>query len=183
MKRATASTEWIALALIMLLGAVLRLGWPRIAEFKADEAHIAELALDLAHGHSLPLQGIMTSVGLPKPPISIYLYAIPFALSSNPIVANLFTALLNVGAVALCWWLGRRYWGRAAGLAAGRSPVGRSRAGPRSADAKGRVPDRSLSRFIDPQFCNRERTQVRAAMKSASDVPGAGRVRTPSAEG
>jgi len=118
MKRATASTEWIALALIMLLGAVLRLGWPRIAEFKADEAHIAELALDLAQGHSLPLQGIMTSVGLPKPPISIYLYAIPFALSSNPIVANLFTALLNVGAVALCWWLGRRYWGRAAGLAA-----------------------------------------------------------------
>ncbi len=118
MKRATASTERVALTLIILLGAVLRLGWPRIAEFKADEAHIAELALDLAQGRALPLQGIMTSVGLPKPPISIYLYAIPFALSSNPMVANLFTASLNVAAVALCWWLGRRYWGPAAGLTA-----------------------------------------------------------------
>lgn len=118
MKRTSTSTEWVALGLIVLLAAVLRLGWPRIAEFKADEAHIAELALDLAQGRALPLQGIMTSVGLPKPPISIYLYAIPFALSSNPMAANLFTALLNVGAVALCWWLGRHYWGPVAGLTA-----------------------------------------------------------------
>jgi hypothetical protein len=110
--------EWWALAVILLLAAGLRLGYPGISEFKMDEAHIAEMALDLAQGHAFPLQGIATSVGLPKPPLSIFIYALPFALTPNPLGATLFTGLLNVLAVALCWWMARRYWGQAAGLTA-----------------------------------------------------------------
>jgi len=43
---------------------------------------------------------------------------LPFLFSPNPLGANLFTGVLNIVAVFLCWWLGRRYWGRAAGLCA-----------------------------------------------------------------
>jgi len=57
-------------------------------------------------------------VGLPKPALSVYLYALPLALWPNPLSATLFTGALNVLAVALCWWLGRRYWGASAGLCA-----------------------------------------------------------------
>jgi hypothetical protein len=110
--------EWLALAAILLLAAGLRLGYPGVSEFKMDEAHIAEMALDLAQGRAFPLQGIATSVGLPKPPLSILLYAIPFALTANPLGATLFTGLLNTLAVALCWWVTRRYWGQAAALSA-----------------------------------------------------------------
>lgn len=113
-----ARAEALALALVILVAAALRLGWPGISEFKADEAHIAALALDLAQGRAFPLRGIATSVGLPKPAISIYLYALPFALSAGPLAATLFTGALNVATVAFCWWLGRRYGGRVAGLCA-----------------------------------------------------------------
>lgn len=110
--------ELLALAAVLALAALLRMGWPGISDFKSDEARITALALDLAEGKSLPLHGIATSVGLPKPALSIYLYALPLLLWPNPLSATLFTGALNVLAVALCWWLGRRYWGASAGLCA-----------------------------------------------------------------
>ncbi len=113
------SGERWALIAILALAAILRLGWPGISEFKKDEAHIALMALDLAEGRSFPLHGIGTSVGLPKAPLSIWIYAIPFLASSNPLAGVLFTGAVNVLAVALCWWVARRYWGaRAAWIAA-----------------------------------------------------------------
>ena len=112
------SERWTLIA-ILVLAAILRLGWPGITEFKKDEAHIAQMALDLAGGRAFPLHGIETSVGLPKAPLSIWIYALPFRLSSNPLSGVLFTGALNVLAVATCWWLARRYWGaRAAWIAA-----------------------------------------------------------------
>ena len=112
------SLELVLLVAILALAALLRVGWPGISEFKGDEARIALLALDLVEGKALPLKGTGTSVGLPKSPLSIYLYALPFLFSPNPLGATLFTGVLNTGAVFLCWWLGRRYWGRTAGLCA-----------------------------------------------------------------
>jgi len=109
---------WIALVAILLLAALLRTGWPGITEFKFDEADLATRALDFVEGRSLPLQGPGTSVGLPKSPLSVYLYGLPFLLWRNPLFATWFTGVLNVLAVALCWWLGRRYWGTSAGLCA-----------------------------------------------------------------
>ncbi|MBM4429246.1 MAG: hypothetical protein FJ026_02715 [Chloroflexi bacterium] len=96
---------------LLLLASLLRLGWPDISEFKSDEAHIARVAYDLATGRSIPLQGTGTAIGLPKSPLSVYLYALPSLLWRNPLWLTWFTAALNVLAVALCWWFGRRYWG------------------------------------------------------------------------
>ncbi len=99
---------------ILLVAALLRMGWLGTAEFKLDEAGMAQLALNLAQGKSLPLQGTGSSTGLPSAPGAAYVYAIPFLFSSDPFLATFFTAALNVIGVALCWWLARRYWGRSA---------------------------------------------------------------------
>jgi len=69
--------EWLALGLILALAALLRLGWPGLTEFKRDEAHLYALALDVAELRAFPLRGISSSVGLPNPPINVYLFALP----------------------------------------------------------------------------------------------------------
>jgi hypothetical protein len=111
--------EWGALALILLVAAILRLGAPGITEFKRDEGNLAQLALDMAHGRSLPLLGLSSSVNVPNPPISVYLFAVPFVFSDSPIPATLFVGALNVIAVGLAWALARRYYGPGAAITAG----------------------------------------------------------------
>jgi 4-amino-4-deoxy-L-arabinose transferase-like glycosyltransferase len=110
--------EQTLLLLILLLAAVLRMGWPGVVEFKLDEAKLSRLALDMARGRTFPLHGIVSSVGVPNPPISVYLFALPYAFSADPTLATLFVGLLNVMAVGLTWWLARRCFGARAGLLA-----------------------------------------------------------------
>lgn len=110
--------EWAALAIVLALAAALRLGAPGVAEFKRDEGNLSRLALDLAQGRSFPLLGISSSVGLPNPPISVYLLALPYAVTDSPIGATLFVGALNVIGVGLTWMLARRYYGPTAALAA-----------------------------------------------------------------
>ncbi|MBN2303141.1 MAG: glycosyltransferase family 39 protein, partial [Anaerolineae bacterium] len=111
--------ELAALVGVLLLAAGLRLGAPGITEFKRDEANMAQKALDLVHGREFPLLGLSSSINVPNPPVSVYLFALPFAASDNPVVAVLFVGLLNVIAVALTWVLARRYYGPVAALVAG----------------------------------------------------------------
>lgn len=114
-----ALAEWLALALIVVLAAALRLGNSGVVEFKRDEANLARLALDMAHGRAFPLLGITSSVGLPNPPFSVYLFAPPFLISDDPALATGYVAALNVVAVVLAYALARRYYGPLAALAAG----------------------------------------------------------------
>ncbi len=113
-----ARREWVALALILLLAAALRMGAPGVSEFKLDEARLSTLALDMARGRHFPLLGIGSSVGIPNLPLSVWLFALPYALSADPTVATLYVGLLNVLAVALTWALTRRYFGPQAALVA-----------------------------------------------------------------
>ena len=69
--------EWMTLALILLLAAILRLGAPGITEFKRDEGNLAQMALDMARGRDFPLLGLSSSVNVPNPPISVYLFNDP----------------------------------------------------------------------------------------------------------
>lgn len=110
--------EWIALVLILVLGAALRMGAPGISEFKRDEANMMARALDLARGRDLPLLGLSSSVNVPNPPVSVYLFAVPFVFSDSPLPATLYVGALNVLAVALTWALARRYLGARAALIA-----------------------------------------------------------------
>lgn len=111
--------EWITVTGILLLAAFLRLNSPGITEFKRDEATLSRLSLNLAQGQEFSVLGIGSSVGFPNSPINVYLFAIPFAVSNNPILATLFVGFLNVLAVALTWRLARRYFGATAALMAG----------------------------------------------------------------
>ncbi len=117
----TRQARWEAwgLAAIVLLAATLRLGWPRISEFKRDEANMARAALDVARGRDLPLLGLSSSVNLPNSPLSVYLFAPPFALSNDPTAAVLWVGALNVLAVALSWALVRRFYGARAAWVTG----------------------------------------------------------------
>ncbi len=111
--------EWLALAGILILAAALRLGAPGVVEFKRDEANLSYLSLDMARGRSFPLLGIDSSVGVRNAPASVYLMAIPYLVTSNPVVATQFVGLLNVIAVGLTFTLARRYYGPIAATVAG----------------------------------------------------------------
>ncbi|NLD42906.1 MAG: hypothetical protein GX657_05360, partial [Chloroflexi bacterium] len=110
--------ERLALAVILLVAGVLRLGWPGLSQFRLDEAHIAALALGIAGGQEFPLWGTQSSVGVYLPPLADYVYALPLAIWKSPLSAVLLTGALNVAGVAIAWWTARRWWGRAAGLLA-----------------------------------------------------------------
>ena len=108
--------EVILFVLIMLLAAMLRMGWPGITEFKLDEARDYSLALELVEFRGLPLTSTDMSVGLPNSPLTIYIYALPMFLWKSPLAPMMFGALLNTAAVALAYALVRRYWGARAAL-------------------------------------------------------------------
>ena len=103
--------------LILLVAGLLRMAKPGMTEFKADEARLLTLALDMAEGN-FALRGISSSVGFPNFPASVWLYSLPLLLWPHPYAATLFTGLLNTLAVAGSYWLVRRYWGVSAALAA-----------------------------------------------------------------
>lgn len=111
-------TEWLLFAAVLIVAAVLRLGWPGLTEFKADEARLIKLAYAMAEGEAFPLRGISSSVGVPNFPVNIWLYALPLIFSKHLYAPTLFTGLLNTAAVALTYWFTRRYWGWQAALAA-----------------------------------------------------------------
>ena len=106
-----ARKEWLLLIALLLLATVLRVGWPHLTEFKFSEARLEALALELTREGHLPLVGVPSSAGFDHSPISVYLYAPAFLFTGNPIPATIYGGLVNVAAVALCWWLARRWPG------------------------------------------------------------------------
>lgn len=110
----------LAVALIVvLIAALMRLSDPHRMEFFHDEAMLSMMAQELAHGQAFPLTGIVSSVGLPNSPMSVYILATPYALSDSPMVATLFIAALNVAGVGVLWWIAQRYFGATVALIAG----------------------------------------------------------------
>ncbi len=109
-KRSTHTAEIAAIAGILLLAAVVRLAYPGMTEFKADEGRLLTAALDMAGGQ-FAVRGISSSVGFPNAPVSVWLYALPLFVWPHPYAATLFTGLLSLAAVAGTYWLARRYWG------------------------------------------------------------------------
>ena len=96
---------------ILSLAITLRVVWPTLTEFKFSEARLVALVLELTDRGRLPLVGVPSSAGFDHSPLSVYLYLPPFFLTSNPIPATIYGGLIGGAAVALCWWLGRRWPG------------------------------------------------------------------------
>ncbi|MBI1281154.1 MAG: hypothetical protein GC179_23715 [Anaerolineaceae bacterium] len=103
--------DWFALIFIVLIASWMRLSNIDISEFAKDEAQLSIRAQGIALGHSFPLLGTPSSIGTSTPPIAIYLLAIPYLVGANPVAAVSFVAIVNIFAVALLWWIVRRYFG------------------------------------------------------------------------
>ncbi|MCA9913388.1 MAG: glycosyltransferase family 39 protein, partial [Anaerolineae bacterium] len=113
--------DWLLLALVLLCAAVVRFGQPGIVEFFHDDAMLSTLAQNMAAGEYFPVTGINSSVGIPNPPTSVYVMALPFFFDSNPMTAILFVMGLNVLGVGILWLIAQRYFGRTVALVAGLS--------------------------------------------------------------
>lgn len=111
--------EAVSLCVILGLAAALRFGWPGVRQFDFDQAQVSLAALRTARLGQPATVGMISSAGLPNFPGAAWVYALPFALSADPLIASLFTGLLNVLAVLGAWWLARRAWGPWAGFVAG----------------------------------------------------------------
>jgi len=108
--------EVIALAAVLIWGGVLRLGWPGVNPFAFDEARLSLLALEMARNGHLPAAGLVSSAGIPNFPASVWPFAIPYALSSDPLAAIGFVGLMSLACVLALWWMARAAWGPWAGL-------------------------------------------------------------------
>lgn len=120
LQRATAvrARDIAVLLLVLFAAALLRFAEPGVVEFFHDEAMVADLAQQMVSGERWPLTGIISSVGIPNPPWTIYALAVPFAVSSDPLIATLFIMAWNTFGVGVVWWIGHRYLGRLSGVIA-----------------------------------------------------------------
>ncbi|MEO1288625.1 MAG: glycosyltransferase family 39 protein, partial [Chloroflexota bacterium] len=111
--------DWLVLLMIIFIASVMRFGNAGIVEFFHDDAMLSSLAQEMANGEKFHLTGINSSVGIPNPPTSVYVMAIPFFINSNPMTAIYFVMGLNVIGVGLLWMIAHRYFGRTVALVAG----------------------------------------------------------------
>lgn len=112
------AAEWLALAAIMILALLLRLGMPAVVEFKQDEANLSLLAREMAQGRAFPLHSIDSSVGILQPPAPIYYFLPPYLFSSDPLFATQYVGLMAALAVLFSYFIARRYFGVTAALGA-----------------------------------------------------------------
>ncbi|MBI3286743.1 MAG: glycosyltransferase family 39 protein [Chloroflexi bacterium] len=110
--------HWASIGLVLALALVLRLDSMEIVEFKLDEADTLRRAREIALGQVFPSTGQPISWGIPNGPAMSYLLAVPIRLSSNPIAAVAFHALLGVLAIIATYFVVRRFWGAGVALVA-----------------------------------------------------------------
>lgn len=79
---------------------------------------MSDMALQMARDNQFAELGMQSSAGVPNFPAAVWLYAVPYAISTNPQWAIWLTGLVNTVAVVGVWWLGRNAWGTWAGLSA-----------------------------------------------------------------
>jgi hypothetical protein len=101
--------EGAALAGTLALAALLRLGWPGVNLWDFDQALVSLLSLRMAR------QGMPSSTSLPNFPATIWIFALPYSISTDLLVASLFVGVLGMLAVLGVWWLARRAWGAVGG--------------------------------------------------------------------
>jgi 4-amino-4-deoxy-L-arabinose transferase-like glycosyltransferase len=93
------------------LAALLRLGWPGVNLFDFDQARVSLLALQMARQGEFVRIGMPSSQSVLNFPATVWIFALPYRLSTDPLVASLFVGVLGTLAVAGVWWLAFRAWG------------------------------------------------------------------------
>jgi hypothetical protein len=111
--------DLLSLGIVLLIAAVLRLAHPLNVIYSQDQADLSTLALDLVEGKSFPLLGIPSSARFPNSPMTVYVVAIPYFISKDPVFVEGFIAIMNVIGVGLVWYLAWRYFNPRVALLAG----------------------------------------------------------------
>jgi Dolichyl-phosphate-mannose-protein mannosyltransferase len=101
---------WILFLLIVLIAAYLRLASLNLAEFKSDEAGTSIVLKALVQQAKVPLVGPPLTTGGNAGPVYYYILAIPFLISTNPMVASAFVAVLNIVGVAFTFKFAREFF-------------------------------------------------------------------------
>ncbi len=109
--------EWLYIAVVLLVTGLPRLCCLNLAEFKLDEANHYRMAYMLTRG-AWRWTGSTASVGFPKPPLFVYVLALPAWLTRDPRVITGFLGALATFANVLFYLLLRRYVDRKAALGA-----------------------------------------------------------------
>lgn len=109
--------DFLLAAILTLIAAAPRFSQLDQMEFKLDEVRLHAAALATASGKP-PRVGIISSLGVPNPPMAVYLFALPALLSRDPVVVAGFAALGGSIAAGLTYLIGARYLTRGVGLAA-----------------------------------------------------------------
>jgi hypothetical protein len=116
--------ELVAVLAIIATAALARFIRLDLMEFKEDEAEACRLALhalgysEPGVGRFFPTAGLVSSVGVPNPPLFVYVVALPLVLVRSPLAPAAAIAAANVLAVWLCYVAGKRIWSRSVGIVA-----------------------------------------------------------------
>ena len=110
--------EWLALFAIVIVAALLRLGWAGTNSFAYDESTLSLLALRMVRGGQFASLGMVSSAGVPNPPAAVWIMGLPYLFSTDPLVATQFIGVLSLGTVLGVWALARQLWGGVAAFSA-----------------------------------------------------------------
>ncbi|HEX2906701.1 MAG TPA: hypothetical protein VHO69_07570, partial [Phototrophicaceae bacterium] len=107
------------LGLVLVLAAAARFYHLGTSEYHYDHAVLSQMAQQMVETRTLATLGMITSVGVPNTPTSVYVVALAYVFTADPLLVNAFLIALNVAGVGLLWLLAHRYFRPGVGLAAG----------------------------------------------------------------
>lgn len=110
--------EILLLIVVIAVAVLLRFGWLGVSSYAWDEARISYDALNMARNGEFAFAGQGSSVGVPFFPASVWVFAIPYLFSSDPLFVTIWITALNVLMVIGVWALARR-WSLEAAFVAG----------------------------------------------------------------
>jgi hypothetical protein len=110
--------NYLLIALCLGTAALLRLSALDIMEYKKDESDMVQLISTVVDDGVIVTHGQLSSKGPHQSPLATYLLAPAWALSRDPKAVVWWIGLMNVAAVGVTYWIGRRYISPRAGLIA-----------------------------------------------------------------
>lgn len=98
----------VFIAVLLVVGMLLRLVWLQDMEWKADEKLMYSLAQSVYEKGSIPDLGMPSGVGLPNAGFSIVPFAVFYAFTTDPVFMTLGVALVNCLAMLLFFGIAMR---------------------------------------------------------------------------
>ncbi|MGQ9904223.1 MAG: ArnT family glycosyltransferase [Anaerolineae bacterium] len=117
-RKAQAAGWWLTFALVVVLGAALRLYALDLTDLRYDEASAMRFGWRVARGEwfvALPNTGSVAN----HPPVYAYLMAIPYLFTRDFMAAATYRVLIEAVGLIICGWLCARYFNRRTAIWAG----------------------------------------------------------------